>query len=66
MEHQEEKKEINTDNLFYIIGAFFGVVTGGYCFKSFWGVAGGLVIGLFIAMFFLNALVKRKSEEESA
>ncbi|GAA4783044.1 hypothetical protein GCM10023231_08370 [Olivibacter ginsenosidimutans] len=65
MEHQEEKK-INTDPIFYIIGAFFGILTGGFCFKSFWGVVGGLVIGLFIAMFFLNALVKRKSEEEAA
>jgi len=65
MKHQEEKK-INTDSLFYIIGAVFGVLTGGYCFRSFWGIVGGLVIGLFIAMFFLNVLVKRKSEEEPA
>lgn len=65
MEHQEEEK-INTDRIFYIIGAVFGVLTGGFCFKSFWGIAGGLVIGIFIAMFFLNVLVKRKSEEEAA
>lgn len=65
METQEEKK-INTDSLFYLIGAFFGALTGGYCAESFWGVFGGLVIGLFIGMFFLNVLVKRRSEEESA
>jgi F0F1-type ATP synthase assembly protein I len=65
METKAEKK-INTDSLFYLIGAFFGALTGGYCAESFWGVVGGLVIGLFIGMFFLNVLVKRKSEEEPA
>lgn len=65
METKAEKK-INTDSLFYLIGAFFGALTGGYCGESFWGAVGGLVIGLFIGMFFLNVLVKRKSEEEPA
>lgn len=65
METQEQKK-FNTDRLFYIIGAFFGTLTGVVCAESFWGALGGLVIGLFVAMFFLNVLVKRKSEEESA
>jgi len=65
METQEEKK-VNTDKLFYIIGAVFGALTGAYCGESFWGLVGGLVIGLFIGMFFLNVLVKRRSEEEPA
>lgn len=63
--HQEEKK-INTDALFYVIGAVFGGLTGAYCYENFWGFFGGVVIGLFFGMFFLNVLVKRRSEEEPA
>ena len=65
MENQEEKK-INTDALYYLIGAVFGILTGGFCFKSFGGIIGGLVIGLILTALFVGFLVKGRSEEEAA
>jgi F0F1-type ATP synthase assembly protein I len=66
MENQQEEKKLNTDLLFYLIGAVFGGLTGAYCAESFWGLFGGIVFGLFFGMFFLNALVKGRSGKTPA
>jgi len=62
MTQHHTPKEKSYDHLYYLIGLFFGLVTGGVIEKGFgWVLAGG-VVGLLTAAFYLTVLVKGREQ----
>jgi hypothetical protein len=59
-QHTEEK---NYDYLYYVIGLFFGLLTGAVLDKGFMIILIGGVIGLLTAGFFLKVLVKGREDK---
>ena len=59
MKQAEEK---NYEYLYYVIGLFFGLVTGAVLEKGLIWIPAGGVIGLFFAAFFVHFLVKGREE----
>jgi hypothetical protein len=59
-QHTEEK---NYDYLYYVIGLFFGLLTGAVLEKGFILIPIGGVIGLLTAGFFLKVLVKGREDK---
>jgi hypothetical protein len=57
----KEEKEKSFDWVYYILGLFFGILTGAIISGSFgYSLLGG-VIGFIIASLFLNKIVKGRS-----
>jgi len=59
-EHTEEK---NYDYLYYVIGLFFGLLTGAILEVGFIWIPIGGVIGLLTAALFFNVLVKGREDK---
>ncbi|MBW4890215.1 hypothetical protein KXQ82_10830 [Mucilaginibacter sp. HMF5004] len=59
-QHTEEK---NYDYLYYVIGLFFGLLTGAVLEKGFIYIPIGGVVGLLTAAFFLKVLVKGREDK---
>ena len=61
--HQEEKKkEINVSNLYYVVGLFFGLLTGAILDVGIkWVIVGG-VLGLLTAVLFITVFVRGREQ----
>jgi len=58
-QHTEEK---NYDYLYYVIGLFFGCLTGAFLENGFVWIPVGGIVGLLFAALFLNVLVKGREQ----
>ena len=54
-DHSTEVK--NVDSIFFLLGAVFGAITGGYIQETVLGAIIGLIIGLIFATFFVKVLL---------
>jgi len=59
-EHSEQK---NVNRYFYLLGAVFGALTGGFTQESFLGIIIGAIIGLLVAGFFVGNLLNGREHD---
>ncbi|SEL80753.1 hypothetical protein [Parapedobacter koreensis] len=60
---EEPTKGTNTNGYFYLLGAIFGGLTGGFTQESFLAALIGAVIGLLFAGFFVGSLLKGREHD---
>ena len=61
-QHQEEKKEFNVTNLYYLVGLIFGLMTGAVLEMGItWIIVGG-VLGLLTALLFVAVFVRGREQ----
>jgi len=60
---EEPSNEQNTTGYFYLLGAVFGGLTGGYIQENFLGTVIGVIIGVVIAGFFVGTLLKGREHD---
>jgi hypothetical protein len=61
--HQEEKKEFNVTNLYYLVGLVFGLMTGAVLEVGVkWIIVGG-VLGLLTALLFVTVFVRGRGQD---
>lgn len=65
MKHTEDHPEAvkNVDGYFYVIGAVFGALMGGFAQESLSGTLIGLVVGLIFAAFFVKVLLPERAHD---
>ncbi|GGC38127.1 hypothetical protein GCM10011386_32760 [Parapedobacter defluvii] len=61
IEEQANGKNIN--GYFYLLGAVFGGLTGGYIQESFLAAIIGVVVGVAFAGFFVGSLLKGREHD---
>lgn len=60
---EEPSNEKNINGYFYLLGAVFGGLTGGYIQESFLGTLIGVVVGVALAGFFVGSLLKGREHD---
>lgn len=60
---EEPSNEKNINGYFYLLGAVFGGLTGGYIQESFLGAVIGIVVGVVLAGFFVGILLKGREHD---
>ncbi|MGK6352595.1 GlsB/YeaQ/YmgE family stress response membrane protein [Parapedobacter sp. DT-150] len=60
---EEPSNEKSTNNFFYLLGAVFGGLTGGFTQESFLAAIIGAVVGLAFAGFFVGNLLKGREHD---
>ena len=60
---EESSNENNITGYFYLLGAVFGGLTGGYIQENFLGVIIGVIIGVALAGFFVGVLLKGREHD---
>ena len=60
---EESSNEKNVTGYFYLLGAVFGGLTGGYTQESFLGTIIGIVVGVALAGFFVGNLLKGREHD---
>lgn len=59
---EEEKKEVNVNTLYYLVGVFFGLLTGAVLDVGIkWVIVGG-VLGLLTAALFITVFVRGREQ----
>ena len=60
--HQEEKKQFNVTNLYYLVGLVFGLMTGAILEVGIkWVIVGG-VLGFLTALLYVAVFVRGREQ----
>ncbi len=60
-DHTNEVK--NTKGIFFLLGAVFGALTGGFVQETFLATVIGAIVGLLFAAFFVSILLKGREHD---
>lgn len=60
-DHSKGLKNVN--NVFYLLGAVFGGITGGFIQETFLATLAGIIIGLLFSAFFVKVLLHGRQHD---
>lgn len=60
-DHSKGLKNVN--NVFYLLGAVFGGLTGGFIQETVLGTLAGIIIGLLFSAFFVRVLLPGREHD---
>ncbi|MFC3195991.1 hypothetical protein ACFOET_00060 [Parapedobacter deserti] len=61
--HEDRSSKKNINSYFYLLGAVFGGLTGGFVQESFLATVIGAVVGLLFAGFFVSNVLKGRTHD---